>query len=154
MFRFKHYVLLCLEKADNLDCRLFFFFFLGFGLRTSARKRWFYYSLFVKIISGVLKIYTEFLIVNLFMFWLRIFYMQAGWRPAKSIYSTPPLILTKNGRRGGINSVSDWELKQKQRWPETIKKNDRLSILKGVSKLPVSSGDFGHNIMSPRQLWP
>ena len=37
---------------------------------------------------------------------------------------------------------------------DQAKKNDRLSIPKGVSKLPVSSGDFGHNILSPRQLWP
>ena len=34
------------------------------------------------------------------------------------------------------------------------KKRYRLSILKDVSKLSVSSGDFGHNILSPRQLWP
>ena len=87
MFKLKNYVLLCWEKADNLDCRLFFFFFLGFGLGTSAQKMWNYYTLFVNIISGVLKIYTDFLTENLFVFWLWIFYMQAGRRPAKSIYS-------------------------------------------------------------------
>ena len=68
MFRLKHYASLCWEKADNLNWRLFFFFFLGFGLGTSAQKMWTYYSLFVNIISKVLKIYTDFLIEKLFVF--------------------------------------------------------------------------------------
>ena len=96
---------LCWKKADNLVCFLFCFFLFESG--TSDK----YVDLLQsnrQFIAGVLKIYNVFFFAeHLFVLWLWVFLCNRDEDP-QNLFICAPLVLTKNGRRGGINSVSDW----------------------------------------------